>query len=142
MKPPLPTRNAAKDAARDLRKALATDGEQIGHGQALDRVARAHGFRDWNTLSAAIDDTPPARLVPGARLSGRYLSQPFAATVLSMEEPRKGWFRVRLDLDHPVDVVTFDSFSNLRKRIRGTVGPDGRSKEITSDGTPHLVLDL
>jgi hypothetical protein len=49
---------------------------------------------------------------------------------------------VRLDLDHPVDVVTFDSFSNLRKRIRGTVGPDGRSKEITSDGTPHLVLDL
>jgi hypothetical protein len=142
MTAPLPTRDAAKAAARALRQCLADQGDAISHGQALDRVARHHGFRDWNTLSAAMDDSPPARLVAGARLSGRYLSRPFTATVLGVENPRRGWFRVVLDLDSPVDVVTFDSFSNLRKRIRGTIGLDGRSQETTSDGTPHLALDL
>ena len=46
-----------------------------------------------------------------------------------------------LDLDEAVDVVRFDSFSNLRKRIRVEVGPEGHSKERTSDGTPQIVLD-
>ena len=74
-------------------------------------------------------------------MSGEYLSQRFSATVLSAEQQRPGWFRLVLDLDEAVDVVRFDSFSNLRKQIRIVVGPDGRSKERTSDGTPHLVLD-
>ena len=46
-----------------------------------------------------------------------------------------------LDLDDAVDVVRFDSFSNLRKRIRVEVGPDGHSKERTFDGTRHVELD-
>jgi hypothetical protein len=75
-------------------------------------------------------------------VTGRYLSQPFAATVLAADQFRPGWFRLVLDLDAAVDVVRFDSFSNLRKRIRVEVGPEGHSKERTSDGTPHVVLDL
>jgi len=138
----LPSRAAAKAQARALRQALADQGQPISHGQALDQLARQYGFRDWNTLSAAIDDSPPAALIPGGRITGRYLSQPFTATILSVGNPREGWFRVVLDLDAPVDVVVFESFSNLRKRIRGTVDADGRSRETTSDGTPHLVLNL
>jgi Glyoxalase superfamily protein len=40
-----------------------------------------------------------------------------------------------------VDVVTFDSFSNFRKRVWGVVGPLGESREKTSDGQPHLVIE-
>lgn len=142
MTPELPSRSEAKAEARALRQALVEKGETIGHSQALDRIARTHGFRDWNTMSAAMDDRQPNQITPGTRLAGRYLSQPFTGTVLSSVQRRKGWVHVVLELDRAVDVVTFDSFSNLRKRIRGTVGPDGRSRECTSDGTPHLQLEL
>ena len=47
-----------------------------------------------------------------------------------------------LELDQPVDVVTFDSFSNWRSRVTKVIGPDGRSFDTTSDGMPHLVLKL
>ena len=47
-----------------------------------------------------------------------------------------------LHFDEPVDVVTFDSFSNFRTRVSKVVGPDGRSFDVTSDGVPHLVIDL
>ena len=36
-------------------------------------------------------------------MTGRYLSQPFAATVLAADQFRPGWFRLVLDLDAAVD---------------------------------------
>ncbi len=137
----LSTLSQAKDKAKRLRAFLAGQGEAIGHARALERVARDYGFRDWNALHAAIRDRPPQDWTPGGRVTGRYLSQPFAATVLTADQVRPGWFRLMLDLDDAVDVVRFDSFSNLRKRIRVEVGPDGHSKERTFDGTRHVELD-
>lgn len=137
----LPTTAQAKHQARRLREKRASEGTPISHAQALEGVARQHGFRDWNALHAAIGDRPPDGWAPGRRVTGRYLSQPFSATVVSAERLRPGWFRLVLNLDEAVDVVRFDSFSNLRKRIRAVVGPDGHSKERTSDGVPHVELD-
>lgn len=134
----LPTREKAKAMARSLRSHAAAQGETVSHGVALDRVARAHGFRDWNGLSAAATGGQ----VSGDRVTGRYLGQPFTARVLRSDTLRPGWVRLVLDLDTAVDVVVFESFSCLRKRITATVGPQGRTKEATSDGRPHLVLDL
>jgi len=137
----LPTLVEAKTLAKALRKRLAEDGRVLGHSQALERVAQDHGFRDWNGLHAAIKARQPDARSVGARVTGRYLSQPFAATILSSQCLRPGWYRLVLDLDEAVDVVRFDSFSNLRKRIRVEVGPAGHSKERTSDGRPHVALD-
>lgn len=137
-----PTPAEAKAEARRLRAALAAQGIAISHGQALDRVAQAQGFRDWNALHAAIAHRPPAGLMPGGRVRGRYLGQPFEATVLRATRLRPGWFRLALALDRPVDVVAFESFSNLRRRVRGTVGPEGVSRERTADGRPHLEIEL
>jgi hypothetical protein len=131
-----------KHAAKQLRAALAEQGEVISHAQALERVAQRHGFRDWNAFHAEMRDRPPHGWMAGERVKGRYLSQPFTATVLAAKPLRPGWFRLVLDLDEAVDVVRFDSFSNLRKRIRVEVGPERHSKERTSDGTPHVSLDL
>jgi len=138
----LPTIAQAKAQAKRLRAQLAEDGTAISHGKALELVAHQQGFRDWNTLHAAIGNRPPDGFAPGGRVSGRYLSQPFAATVVGVERVGPGWFRLELDLDEAVDVVSFDSFSNFRKRIRGMVGPSGRSHERTSDGRPQLELDM
>lgn len=138
----LPTLAAAKSQAKRLRERLATEGVTLGHGQALELVAHQHGFRDWNVFHAAIGNRPPEGFVPGGRVSGRYLNQAFGATVLAVEMLRPGWFRLELEFDQPVDVVTFDSFSNFRNRVHGTVGPTGISRERTSAGVPHLEIDI
>ncbi len=137
-----PTAAEAKAQARNLREQLATQGTKIGHAKALELVAHQHGFRDWNTFHAQIGNRAPENWTPGGRVRGTYLSQPFEATVLTIEATRPGWFRLTLDLDHAVDVVTFESFSNFRKRISLAVGPEGLSHERTSDGVPHLMIEL
>ncbi|NKX43973.1 glyoxalase superfamily protein [Roseicyclus persicicus] len=139
--PDLPTLAEAKAAAKRLREERLAAGQPLAHGTALDIVAQAHGFRDWNAMAAAIHGNGPEGWQAGARVTGRYLSQPFSATVLAVEALRPGWVRLVLDLDEAVDVVTFASFSNFRKRVRVDVGPAGHSHERTSDGIPHLVLD-
>ena len=132
----------AKAQARALREALAAQGTELRHAQALEIVARQNGARDWNTLHArlaAAEPPPPLRL--NDRVRGRYLGQPFTGVIVSLSVAGAN-FQVALQLDEPVDTVRFDSFSNLRRRIRGTVGPDGRSPQKTSDGTPHLVIRM
>lgn len=137
----LPTLAEAKARARALRAALAAQGTDVSHSQALELIAQRHGYRDWNTFRARLDTAPARALHPGDRVTGQYLSQPFAATIRAVETLHPGWVRVTLDLDEAVDVVTFDSFSNFRKRITGVIGPEGRSREATSDGKSHLILD-
>lgn len=50
--------------------------------------------------------------------------------------------QVSLQLDAPIDTIMFQSLSNMRRHIRGIVGPDGRSPRKTSQGVPHLVIDI
>ena len=141
MTQPLPTLAEAKLSAKHLRADLAAEGVTISHSQALEKIAHGFGFRDWNGLHAAIGDLPERGWRAGLRGTGLYLSQPFVATVLSAEEGEPGWFEMTLNLDEAVDVVRFEGLSNLRKRIRAQVGPDGRAHEHTSDGAPQLQLD-
>lgn len=139
----LPSINDLKLSARELRNDLHAMGTNISHSEALERVARDQGFKDWNALSAAAGHTEPACPVSqGDRVSGRYLGQRFAATVKDvqfMEMP--GRFRVTFHFDEPVDVVTFSSFSSLRQRVTCTLTADGRTAQKTSNGEPQLVLD-
>lgn len=138
----LPNFQETKAQAQGLREALAQDGHAISHAQALDLVAKSHGYQDWNTLHAAIGNRPQPPLMLGQRAKGHYLKQPFLAKVIGIRQVSEGWYDVTLDLDEAVDVVTFDSFSNFRKRITKMVGAEGRSFDCTSDGVPHLILTL
>lgn len=138
----LPSLTAAKDEAKRLRAALAENGRSISHSEALERLARKYGFRDWNIFHAAIRERAPDGWEEGALVRGRYLSQPFSAKVLEAERIRPGWFRLSLELDEPVDVVSFESFSNFRRRLRCVVGPAGELQEKTSDGEPHIRLEM
>lgn len=137
----LPSLPEAKAQAKTLRADLTKQGTEINHANTLEMVAHQHGFADWNTFHAAIGNRPPEGWTVGGRVQGQYLSQQFKATVKAVEVLRPGLFRLLLDLDEAVDVVTFDSFSNFRKRISAVVGPEGTSRERTSNGVPHLQMD-
>ncbi len=140
----LPGLDALKTQAKRLRGELAAAGTTIGHSRALELLAKQHGYKDWNTLHAAVGNRPqPAPVALGQKVSGHYLHQPFTGEVTgvqAMSEP--GRFRVTLMFDQPVDVVTFEGLSNFRQRVSGVIDRAGVTAEKTSDGTPHLVLDL
>ncbi|MEO4040182.1 glyoxalase superfamily protein [Hoeflea sp. CAU 1731] len=134
------TLETVKAQAKALRKALDAQGSAISHAQALELVARQHEARDWNTLHARITrSNAPPELAFGDRVEGRYLGQDFTGEIISMSGPADHR-EVEIRLDEPVDVVTFESFSNWRSRIRGTLNADGRSHRKTSDGAPQLTV--
>lgn len=140
---PLPSLDALKDQARRLRAGLSLAGQEITHSKSLELLATQYGFRDWNTLHAKVGNRPP--LDPwmlGAKVRGHYLGQPFEARILGVQAvtAQPGRYRLTLDLDEPVDVVTFDSFSAFRKRVHCTIDETGRTIEKTSNGRPHVEL--
>ena len=140
MTPPIYTRAQAKAYARLLRAQSAKEGTAISHSAALERVAKACGFANWNQQSARLSNDPSAIQV-GDRVEGFYLKQPFTGTVRALRDLGYGdAYQVSVDLDQPVDVVMFDSFSNFRQRINATISKDGISVQKTSDGVPHLVV--
>lgn len=146
MTTPAPTASleTLKQQAKRLRTQLAADGHRVSHGQVLELLARQHGYKDWNTLHAAIGNRQPATPVAaGDRVSGRYLGQQFAAEVLGVEVLKPAdRYRITLQFDEPVDVVTFDSFSAYRQRVSCTIDRTGQTAEKTSDGQPHVQLQL
>ena len=135
-------REQAKARARELRAGLSAAGTPISHAQALEQVAHDLGYRDWNTASARLSNAPEIPLQVGDLVSGRYLKQPFTGRVLAMKELFGGAaFEVTIHFDAPVDVVAFESFSNLRTRVTITVSASGISQARTSDGAPHMILE-
>lgn len=140
-----------KAQAKRLRSAMASQGTPISHSRALELIAEAHGARDWNTLAARTPALPQSAVRPatnraflqvGARVGGHYLGQPFTGEVLAVSSlGNSGRYKLEIHFDEPVDVVTFDSFSAFRRRIRATVDENGTSPQRTSNGQPHLVIE-
>ncbi len=131
----------AKAQAKALRSALQAQGNAISHAQALELVARLHGAKDWNTLHArlALRNAPP-ELALGDRVRGRYLGQAFAGRIIGLSGPATHR-QIEIRFDRPVDVVRFESFSNLRNQIRSVIDESGGSHRHTSDGAPQLIVE-
>ena len=135
-----------KAQAKRLRQAMNDRGTTLTHSAALELIARQHGARDWNTLAALAakpNTGPKTSLFVGAHIRGRYLNQPFTGEILALSAPPGGDLqRITIHFDEPVDVVTFESFSAFRRRVTAQIDADGISPRKTSNGLPHLVLDL
>lgn len=130
-----------KVQAKRLREKLRSSGHEISHSKSLELLAQQLGMRDWNTLCAQAGNKLHLRV--GDRVQGRYLGQKFTATLRSLTLLGDGeQRRITLHFDEPVDVVTFDSFSNFRQRVSGMIGWDGCSTSKTSDGVPQLIVEL
>ncbi len=138
---PLPPIKVLKQQAKRLRESLAQDGDFISHSEALELLAHQHGFKDWNTLFAAIGNRPAvSSLTPGARVRGLYLSQSFSGEILGITRLSEDRLRVTVLFDDAVDVVRFESFSAFRQRVSCTVNKFGESAEKTSDGQPQMIV--
>lgn len=112
----------------------------ISHSCALEEIAHQFKYRDWNTLVAAAGPQPPVRA--GRQVSGLYLNVPFSGRVLWVKSAGEGLFRVNIHFDDLIDVVPFESFSNIKNRANKVVNVKGVSIDKTTNGLPHLVLNL
>jgi len=139
----LPSIEALKDQAKRLRAKLGSDGTPVGHSRSLELLAHQYGYKDWNTLHATVgNQPPPCPVAVGAQVRGNYLGQAFEGDVTGVQVLSPGRFRIILEFDEPVDVVTFESFSNFRKRVSCVIDWTGTTAEKTSDGRPQLRLEL
>lgn len=111
----------------------------------MTKVAQTHEFGAGATLTLCarrLITNGLAQWRVGDAVSGAYLSQHFTAQVFAATLVKPGWYRLELDLDEAIDVVTSDGFPNLRKRVRSVVGPKHYSEERTSDGQADLHINL
>lgn len=131
-----------KARAKRLRAELDKQGQTVSHSQSLELIARELGMKNWNTLFAAAGNRPSSFYV-GQKVVGEYLGQAFTAIIHGLDNIGKntsGYHRITLEFEQPVDVVKFDSFSNLRHRINATIYDSGNSPQRTSDGRPQLSV--
>jgi hypothetical protein len=135
-----PSIQTLKSEARALRQERALAGAPLGQGQALEEIAKKHGYRDWNTASATLPERIAVPVQVGQRVKGTYLGRPFTGLVLGMHllaDMRH--YEVTVKFDEPVNVSKFD-WPIERLRVRATVDLNGVSLSHTSDGEPHMRL--
>lgn len=137
----LPSIVDLKGQAKRLRSQLEIMGTRVSHSKSLELVAHQYGCRDWNTLCATARARPAMPLNIGDPVRGRYLSEPFTGRVVGIQMLKGERFQIALYFDEAVDVVHASSFSNRRKRVSCIVDSSGTTREKTSNGVPHLVLD-
>ena len=137
-----PSTASLKAEAKALRAQKALGGEPISHGTALEAVARAHGYRDWNTASASIPERVASPVQVGQRVKGTYLGNAFMGLVIGVNLlSDMQHYEVTVKADQPVDVSKSKLMGPiLRHRLRSTVDLHGVSVSRTSDGEPHLRI--
>ncbi|OOY15974.1 glyoxalase superfamily protein [Thioclava sp. DLFJ4-1] len=142
------TVNTVKDVkaqARRLSEAMARAGNPVALSKAYELTAQAAGHADWNTMVAALRRAEPAAQAKGYALGdavrGRYLGHPVSGRVHALRRKGATHYDIEIALDEPVDVVESAAFSSMRRRVRATIGADGRSIGRRSDGVAHLELD-
>lgn len=136
-----PSVRTLKAEARALRATRADQGAPIGQGAALEAVAQAHGYRDWNTARALLPERTVVPVQVGDRVSGTYLGRPFEGLVIGVQAlGDMRHFKVTVKFDAPVDVVASELFSAFRQRVTAVLDTRGVSIAHTSNGEPHMRL--
>ena len=144
MDSPIPSRKTLKSQAKRLRATLSEQGKTISHAQSLEVIAQTYGARDWNTLNARSFDetrTNHSDWQVGQRVSGQYLGHRFTGQIKAARSIGSTHLALTLVFDKAVDVVDSEHFSNLRRQVNCTVGPDRRTSAKTSDGQTQVVLE-
>lgn len=136
-----PSIQSLKSEAKALREERSASDTPLSQGAALEEVARRHGYRDWNTASAALPERFVVPVQIGQRVKGTYLSRPFAGLVIAMRMlPDMAHFEVTVKFDKPVNVSKFASMVHERQRVTATIDLHGISPARTSDGEPHMRI--
>jgi hypothetical protein len=136
-----PSAQTLKSEAKELRQQRAALGETLSHGAALEQVARAHGYRDWNTARAALPERVAVPFQVGQRVSGLYLDQPFAGMLIGVQLlGNMQSYTVTIQFDEPVNVTPTFMFAAYRHRVVSTIDMHGTSLAMRGNGNPQLVI--
>nr|WP_314260568.1 glyoxalase superfamily protein [uncultured Devosia sp.] len=136
-----PSAQTLKSEAKVLRAQRELAGETLSHGAALEQVARAHGYRDWNTARAALPDRVVSPWQVGQKVKGLYLDQPFTGMLIGVQLlGNMQNYTVTIQFDAPVNVTPTFMFAALRHRVVSTVDIHGTSSAMRGNGNPQLVL--
>ena len=136
-----PSAQTLKAEAKALRQQRATLGEALSHGAALEQVARAHGYRDWNTARAALPDRVAAPWQVGMRVKGLYLDQPFTGLLIGVQLlGNMQNYTVTIQFDEPVNVTPTFMFAALRHRVVSTIDIHGTSLALRGNGNPQMIV--
>lgn len=84
-----------------------------------------------------------ATLKLGDRVQGVFMGQRFQGHLVGIVPLAASQnYHIGIQLNQAIDVVTFESFSNFRRRLNCVVDKDGISTAKTSDDRPHMKLEL
>jgi len=136
-----PSAQTLKSEAKNLREDRAKSGQPLTHGAALEEVARAHGYRDWNTARAALPDRVVVPFQVGMRVKGFYLEQPFRGLLIGVQlMSNMQHYTVTIQFDEPVNVTPTFMFAAHRQRVTATVDIHGFSPALRGNGAPQMRL--
>ena len=136
-----PSAQTLKSEAKQLRQQRATLGETLSHGAALEQVARAHGYRDWNTARAALPERVAVPFQVGQRVKGLYLDQPFAGMLIGVQLlGNMQSYTVTIQFDEPVNVTPTFMFAAYRHPVVSTIDIHGTSLAMRGNGNPQLIV--
>ena len=134
-----------KAQARHLRDGLGADGIALTHGRALELVAKMHGHRDWNTLSAVSHNPKPEAPVfhLGQNVDALVHGKPGRGRVIGLEETiNPDVLRLTVLFNPAVDMSTSEHFSAKRTRVTMEFGRDGRSRRLNGVDTGVVQLTV
>jgi hypothetical protein len=136
-----PSAQTLKSEARSLRAERQRAGESLSHGAALEAVARAHGYRDWNTARAALPDHVAVPFQVGMRVKGTYLDQPYTGLLIGVHLlGDMQHVKVTVTFDEPVNVTPTFMFAALRHRVTATLDGHGVSLALRGNGNPQMTM--
>lgn len=136
-----PSAQTLKSEAKELRQQRAALGETLSHGAALEQVARAHGYRDWNTARAALPERVAVPFQVGQKVTGFYLDQPFAGMLIGVQLlSNMQSYTVTIQFDEPVNVTPTFMFAALRHRVVSTIDIHGVSLATRGNGNPQMIV--
>lgn len=136
-----PSAQTLKAEAKSLREARASAGLELSHGAALEEVAKAHGYRDWNTARASLPDRVAVPFQVGMRVKGFYLEQPFRGLLIGVQlAMNMQSYTVTVIFDERVNVTPTFMFAAYRQRVTATVDIRGISPALRGNGEPQMRL--
>lgn len=136
-----PSAQTLKSEAKALRETRARAGQPITHSAALEEIARAHRYRDWNTARAALPERVAVPFQVGMRVKGFYLEQPFKGLLIGVQlVHHMQAYTVTVQFDEPVNVTPDFMFAAYRQRVVSTVDIRGVSPALRGNGQPQMRL--
>ncbi|MBL4894375.1 MAG: hypothetical protein JKY59_05815 [Emcibacter sp.] len=129
--------------ARRMRDHFAEKNIDLSHSAALEVLAKQHGFKDWNILSAILKISSKSVNWPELedRIKGTYLGHAFTGKILKLQTTHaENNRRYTIRFDKPIDVVTSRHFSNYRQRINCFL--DQSLQSVNHKGQPDNIVQI